>query len=98
MTETAERREQRVLRHREQLLAGRHVVAADPDRGVVQILRAAGEDAAVDQVADVVLGDAAVAHDDVGAGIVGDDLVEHARQPGAVELEQKLAHRRIHLP
>ena len=38
-------------------------------------------------------GHAAIAHDDVGAGIIGDDLIEYARQAGAVELEQELAHR-----
>ena len=93
-----ERIEQRILGHRQQLLARGHVGAADPDGRVVQILGAAGEDAAVDQVADVALGDAAVAHDEVGAGIVGDDLIEDARQPRAVELEQKLAHRKTGPP
>ena len=50
------------------------------------------------EIADVTLGDPAVAHDLVRAGVVGDDLVEHAGQPGTVELEQELAHRRSHLP
>jgi len=80
------------------LLARRHVVAADPDGGVLQVLGSAGEDAAVDEIANVTLGDPAVAHDVVRAGVVSHDLVEHAGQPGTVELEQKLTHCRNHLP
>jgi hypothetical protein len=64
----------------------------------VQVLDASREDAAVDQIADVLLGHPAIAHDGVGAGIVGDDLIEHAGHPGAVELEQELAHCRTHCP
>jgi hypothetical protein len=94
----AERVEHGVLRHGQQLLAGRHVGAADPDGGVGQVFRSAGEDASVDQVADVTLGHPAVTHDRVRTGVVGHDLVEHARQPGAVELKQELAHCRTHLP
>ncbi len=88
-----ERLEQRILRHREELLACRHVAAADPDRRVVKILHAAREDAAVNQIADVRFGHATIAHDDVGAGIIGDDLIEYAGEAGAIELEQELAHR-----
>ena len=60
--------------------------------GVVQVLGAAREDAAVHEIANVAFGDAAVAHDGVGAGVVRDDLVEDARQARAVELEQEFAH------
>src|SRR6266571_673149 len=75
--------EHRLRRRGEQLLAHRDVRAADEDRGVLQVLGTAREDAAVDQVADIGLDDAAV---------VGHDPVEHARQPGAVELQQQLTH------
>ena len=83
----------RVLRHREELLAGRHVAATDPDGGVLQVLGSAREDAPVNQVADVALGDPTIAHDVVGARVIGNDLIEHAGQAGTVELEQKLSHR-----
>ena len=46
-----------------------HVGAADEDRGVVQVLRAAREDRAVHQIAHGVLRHAAVAHDLVGAAV-----------------------------
>ena len=62
-----------LLHGREQPLAGGHVGAADEDRGVVQVLRAAREDRAVHEIADGGLGHAAVAHDAVGAAVVGDD-------------------------
>ena len=92
MTETLSGIEHRVLRHREELLAGRHVAAADPDGRVVQVLGSTGEDASMDQIADVGFGDAAVAEDIVGARVVGNDLVEHTRQAGTVELKQQLSH------
>src|SRR5881628_3130740 len=84
--------EHRLRRRGEQLLAHRDVRAADEDGGVLQVLGTAREDAAVDQVADVGLDDAAVAHHLVGAAVVGHHPVEHARQPGAVELQQQLTH------
>ena len=87
-----QRLEHGVHRHGEQLFAGRHVAAADPHRGVLQVLRAAREDAAMDEVADVGLDHVAVAHDRVGAGIVCHHLVEDAGEPGAVELEEELLH------
>jgi hypothetical protein len=52
----------------------------------VQVLGTSGEDATVDEVADVTLSYPSIAHHNVGAGIVGDDLIENARQPGTVEL------------
>src|SRR5207253_10532867 len=73
-------------------LAHGDVRAADEDSGVLQVLGTAREDAAADQVADLGLDDAAVAHHLVGAAVVGHDPVEHARQPGAVELKQQLTH------
>ena len=91
----AHRTEERLAHGREQPLAGGHVGAADEDRGVVQILRAAREDRAVHEVADRVLGDAAVAHDFVGAAVVGDDAVEDAGMRRGVELEEEFAHGRI---
>src|SRR5829696_3515681 len=89
----AEGREQSVLRHGEELLAGGHIVAPDPDRGVVQVLGAAGEDASVNQVPDIAFSNSAIAHDDISAGVIGNDLIERARQARAVELEQELTHR-----
>jgi len=69
-------------------LAGTHVGAADKDRRVVQILWTAGEDRAVYQVADVVGGHPAVAHDLVRAGVQRDHAVEDARMRRAVELKE----------
>ena len=63
---------------REQPFAGRHVGAADEDRGVVQVFGSAREDGAVHEIADRVFGDAAVAHDLVGAAVEGDDAIEDA--------------------
>src|SRR5207244_1973538 len=70
---------------------------ADPDRRVVEIFRAAREQAAVNEVAHVGLGHAAVAHHHVRARVVSHHLIEHARQPRAVELQQELAHSRFRL-
>jgi hypothetical protein len=63
----------------------------------VEILGAAGEDAAVNEIADVAFGHPTVAHHDIGAGIVGHDLIEKAWQPRTVELKQELAHWGSHL-
>src|SRR5947208_1364222 len=76
----------------QQLLARRDVRPPDEDGAVLQVLGAAREDAAVDQVADVGFGDTAVAHHLVGAAVVSDHPIEHARQAGAVELQQAPTH------
>ena len=49
-------------------------------------------DGAVDQRADIVRRDIGVAGDAVGAAVIGDDRVEHARVRIGVEQEQKLLH------
>ena len=89
--------EERVLRHCQELLAGGHVASPDPHGGVVEILGTAGEDAAVNEIADVAFGHTTVAQHDIGGGIIGHDLIENARQPRTVELKQELAHRGSHL-
>ena len=70
--------EQCLLRGLEQFLSRRHVAAADEDGGVLQVLRTAREDAAMDEVADVILGNATATHHHVRTAVVRDDLVEHA--------------------
>ena len=84
----AHRAEERLAHGGEQPLAGGHVGAADEDRGVVQVLRTAREDRAVHEIADRVFGHAAVAHDLVGAAVVGDDAVEDAGVRRGVELQE----------
>ena len=59
---------------------------------VVEILRPAREDRAVHQIAHGVFGDAAVAHDVIGAAIARDNAIEHAGMNRAVELNEELAH------
>jgi hypothetical protein len=59
----------------------------------MQVFGAASEDAAVNQVPHIPLGDPSVTHHNVGPGIVGHDLIENTRQAGAVELKQELTHR-----
>src|SRR5947208_15604833 len=70
---------------------------SDPDRRVEEYFRAEREQAAVNEVADVGLGHAAVAHHHVRARVVRHHLIERARQPRAVELQQELAHSRFRL-
>src|SRR3954447_4704005 len=92
-----ERRKQGILGHRQELFAGGHVVTADPDGGVMQVLGTSGEDAPVDQIPNITFGHSTITHHDVGAGIVRNDLIERARESRAVELKQELTHGTLHL-
>ena len=78
----AELRQHVLARLGQQLFAGRHVAAADEDRGALQVLRAAREDRPMDQVAHLLRLDAAVAEHLVGPGVDGHDAVEDARRAG----------------
>ena len=72
----------------EDLFAARDVRAADEDRRVLQVGRTSREEAAVDQLADVLGRDAAVSEQVVDPGIDGDDGVEDAGLRVGVELEE----------
>src|SRR5262249_751833 len=69
-------------------LAGRDVRPTDKDRGSVQVLRPAGEDAAVHQFADMLRPHAAVAEDMHRARVHSHDPVEDARVMVRVELQE----------
>ena len=88
----AEGAEELLLHRLEQRLALGHVAAADEDRGVLLLLAAAGEDRAVDESADIVRRDIGIARHAVGAAVIGDHRVEHARVRIGVEQEQQLLH------
>jgi hypothetical protein len=81
-------RDHRLANLGEHLFAGSHVRAAHEDRGAVQVLRPAGEDAALDEVADLLRRDAAVGEDVFGPRVHGHDAVEDARLRVGVELEE----------
>ena len=85
--------EERLAYCREQPLSGRHIRSADEDCGVVKVFRTAREDRAVHEIADGLLGDAAVAQDFVGAGVERDNAIEDAGVRRAVELQEDFAHR-----
>jgi hypothetical protein len=88
----AERAEEALLHRFKQRLALRYVAAADEDRGRLLVLAAAGKDGAVDQRADIVRRDTGIAGDPVGAAVIGDDSIEHARIGIGVEQEQQFLH------
>ena len=88
----AEFAEKFVLHRREQRLALGHVAAADEDRRVFLVLRAAREDRALDQAADVARVHAAVGGDVIGAAVVADDVVENRGQGIRIELIEQFFH------
>ena len=84
--------EERFLHFGEHALTHGHVGAADEDRRVVQILRPAREDRAVDEIAHRVFSDAAIRHHVVGTAIARDDAIEDAGMRRAIELNEELLH------
>ena len=67
---------------------GRHLGAADENCRVVQVFGAAREDGAVNEIANRVFGDAAVAHHLVCAAVKRDDAIEDAGPGRRIELEK----------
>jgi len=81
----------------EELLPRTHVVAANKDGRSLEILRAAGENGAMNQVAHLLRPDSAVTENFIGTGINGHDSIKDARLGIAIELNQdfSLVHVRI---
>src|SRR5687767_14458723 len=75
----------------QQLLPRSDVAAADEDRCVMEVLRPAGKNRAMDQVAHLLGADATVTKQLVGAAIDGYDPVKRGWLRIRVELDQDLA-------
>ena len=58
----------------------------------MQISGPSGEDGSMYEIANGVLGDAAVAQDLLSAAIEGDDAVEDAGMGGGIELNEEFLH------
>ena len=88
----AEGAEERLLHLVEDLLAGGHVLAADPHGHRLEVVRPAGEERVLRERARGLGLHVAVREQDVDAGVVRDDRVERARVLVGVELEQDFLH------